>query len=187
MNVSRNVVLVDEQDNTIGLMPQDVAHHLDTPLHRGFSLYVFHKQGDLLLQQRAERKVTWGGFWSNSCCGHPREGESYLAAAARRFKEEVGIEVESIEKMVDYRYRFEYNGVAENEICPIIVGIVRNKEVRVNPVEIQNTRWTSWSDYLKEMKENGDTFSPWSKEQVKILSKNSRFRDWLSRHRIELR
>lgn len=182
-----NVVLVDEEDREIGITSKTDVHHQETSLHRGFSIYVFTPaQGKILIQRRNRSKVTWPGFWSNSCCGHPGQGESYLDAAARRVRKELGISIEAVEKMADYRYRFEYNHVAENEICPILVGLTNNEEIQPDSSEIEDAKWVSWSEYLRDMEQHGDIHSPWSREQVKILSQTPRFKEWLAKHHIEL-
>ena len=83
------VVLIDELDNPIGLMEKQEAHVAGL-LHRAFSVFVFNSKGQLLLQQRADEKYHSPGLWTNSCCSHPREGETYEEAAHRRLGEELG-------------------------------------------------------------------------------------------------
>jgi isopentenyl-diphosphate delta-isomerase type 1 len=114
------VVLVDEQDNELGIMPKALVHTDKTPLHRAFSVFLFDESGKVLVTQRALTKTTWPGIWSNSCCGHPAPGESYEAAIVRRVGQELGTAISSLEKVSDYRYRFERDGVVEHEICPCL-------------------------------------------------------------------
>ena len=85
--LDEQVVLVDEKDAEIGLMPKQEAHEKGL-LHRAFSVFIFNTRGEILLQQRASSKYHSPGLWSNSCCSHPREGEQVSAAAVRRLKEE---------------------------------------------------------------------------------------------------
>lgn len=185
--IGEMVVLVDEDDREIGIVPKATVHHQETPLHRGFSIYIFAlAHGKILVQRRNKKKVTWPGFWSNSCCGHPAENESYEEAAKRRVAQELNIDLQVIEKMADYRYRFEHNGIFENEVCPILVGLVKNEELQPDPAEIEDVRWQRWSEYLTDMEQNEDSYSPWSKEQVRILSKTPRFKEWLSGYDIKL-
>ncbi|MDP6586313.1 MAG: isopentenyl-diphosphate Delta-isomerase, partial [Anaerolineales bacterium] len=117
-------VLVNDQDEELGVVPKKTLHGADTPLHRGFSVYLFNTQGEVLVQQRKKEKITWGGFWSNSCCGHPAPGEQRENTVQRRSKEELGVDVTDVKEVSKYRYRFENNGVVENEVCPIFVGYV---------------------------------------------------------------
>ena len=137
------------------------------------------------MQQRSDSKRAWGGFWSNSCCGHPGLGEGREEAAKRRPKQELGIDVGNIAEIEPYRYRFEHNNVVENEICPIFAGTTDDV---VSPAksEVKSFKWLSWSDLLNDMKENKALYSPWSQEQVAILCKSKNFKNWLGKNAIHL-
>ena len=75
--VSRElVVLLDEHAQPIGTAPKASVHHRETPLHLGFSCYLFDPAGRVLLTQRALSKATWPGVWTNSYCGHPEPSSS---------------------------------------------------------------------------------------------------------------
>ena len=184
--LQEQTVLVNEQDQEVGMALKATLHTADTPLHRGFSLYLFTRQGEFLLQQRKKEKKTWGGFWSNSCCGHPGPGEGREQAIQRRTRQELGLSPKCVEKIADYRYRFEHNGVVENEVCPVFVGIAESKDLRLDKNEIEAVRWMPWSGFLKEIQECRDVYSPWSQEQAKILASSPRFHEWLSKHGIKL-
>src|SRR6185369_1582532 len=110
------VVLVNDKNKSLGTMEKLSAHSDKTPLHRAFSLFLFNKQGEFLLQQRAFHKKTWPGVWTNSVCGHPRLWERPIAAARRRLEFELGLkDVEIVMALPDYRYRAEKDGIVENE------------------------------------------------------------------------
>lgn len=40
-------------------------------LHRAFSTFLFNSEGKLLLQKRADTKITFPDCWTNTCCSHP--------------------------------------------------------------------------------------------------------------------
>lgn len=165
------VVLVDENDNPVGTAMKDEVHGKDTPLHRGFSVFLFDEKGRLLVQRRALSKQTWPGVWSNSCCGHPAPDESYEDAVRRRVKYELGCEVRDLKKVSDYRYRFERSGVVENEICPVYVGKVKSDEVKVSPQEVEEIDWFEWEEFLDELAENpGEKWSEWCREESLLVA-----------------
>lgn len=174
-NLSEHVVLVNENNEPIGTMPKSKVHSRETPLHRAFSVFIFHQDRKLLLQQRSKTKITWPLIWSNSCCGHPRPGESTIEAAKRRVKEELGIDIEQIEEMTPYRYKFTFNNIMENEICPILVGIT-SKEIKVNSNEINDFIWMDWDKFLAKITKYPDKYSPWCAEEALILSKLNKFK-----------
>jgi isopentenyl-diphosphate delta-isomerase len=168
------VVLVDEKNNILGTMPKFKVHQKETPLHRAFSVFLFNKEGELLIQQRSHKKKTWPLVWSNSCCGHPGLDESNVEAAKRRIKDELGVKVDNIQEVAYYRYKFSKDGIMENEICPILKGVVSG-ELNINKDEVESVKWIKWDEFLKEIENppagGKDKYSPWCIEQTKILNK----------------
>lgn len=169
------VVLVDAQNTVLGVSPKLEAHNANTPLHRGFSVFLFSSKGELLLQQRSHTKKTFPLIWSNSVCGHPMLNESNTDAAKRRLSYELGISnVEIFEAISDYRYKVCTDNICENEICPVLVCFT-NKKPAINKNEVEDLRWINWKDFLKETKDKDKKYSLWSKEEAKLLAKNEKF------------
>ncbi len=102
---SELLILVDQEDNTVGFLDKAACHDGKGLLHRAFSVFILNSQGEILLQKRSLEKRLWGGFWSNSCCSHPRKGERVVDAAKRRCQEELGIKVD-----LKFLYKFSYEG-----------------------------------------------------------------------------
>jgi isopentenyl-diphosphate delta-isomerase len=173
------VILVDEQNNVLGTMPKAKVHSAVTPLHRAFSSFLLRSNDRReLVQQRSVKKLTWPLMWSNSCCGHPGPSESNVDAARRRLKDELGLVPSMLEEVAPYRYCFTKDGVMENEICPILVGIVDQEPV-LNPDEVQAVRWMDWTAFLKATELSPEDYSEWCVEQAQILDRTQRFRDLL--------
>ena len=119
------VILVDKNDNQVGLMPKLEAHEKGV-LHRAFSIFIFNSKYELLLQKRASSKYHSGGLWTNTCCSHPREGEDTLDAANRRLDEEMGIKT-SLRKVYDFIYKAELdNQLTEHEFDHVFYGVFDN-------------------------------------------------------------
>ena len=145
------VVLVNEQNKIIGTKPKKEVHTKDTPLHRGFSLFLFNYKRELLLTRRALNKKTFPGVWTNTVCGHPGPRESNTVAARRRLKEELGIQVVGIKEVAAYRYRFsDANGIVENEICPILIAY-SERNPAANQQEVADWRWVKWEEFLEDL------------------------------------
>ncbi len=164
------VVLVDVHDVPIGTMEKDVVHTAHTPLHRGFSVFIFNDRGEVLLQRRSSFKQTWPLMWSNSCCGHPLPNESYEDAVRRRLSHELGInEVHHLElALPEFRYRAEREGIVENEICPVWVGYIQ-REPTINPHEVAEYRWADWRLFCAEITEYPERYSAWCGWEVAAL------------------
>jgi isopentenyl-diphosphate delta-isomerase len=163
------VVLVDEQNNQIGTAPKDTVHSDHTPLHRGFSLFLFNKNHELLLTCRAITKKTFPGVWTNTVCGHPAPGEDVAMAAKRRLKDELGVTVEDVKFVSPYRYTCtDTNGIMENEICPILVGFHDGDPIP-NRQEVGEWNWVVWEEFITETEHNPQGYSPWSVGETAIL------------------
>jgi len=175
------VVLVDEQNNELGTMEKLAAHSANTPLHRAFSLFLFDGKGELLVQQRSRFKKTWPLVWSNSCCGHPGPGESTENAIYRRLEDELGITEAQFEVVLPgYRYRFERDGIVENEICPVYAGRC-DQAPKPNPAEVEAVRYIGWTDFLNIAASGNKDYSEWSLDEALqlqealLLDKDKRF------------
>jgi isopentenyl-diphosphate Delta-isomerase len=121
MTTEKEVVLVNERDESLGTMEKMEAHRKGI-LHRAFSVFIFNSKGEMLLQQRASGKYHSGGLWTNACCSHPATGENVADAAARRLMEEMGFSV-SLKKIFDFIYRSEMaNGLTEHEFDHVFAG-----------------------------------------------------------------
>lgn len=173
------VVLVDEGNNVIGKALKSEVHTANTPLHRAFSVYIFNKKGELLLQQRSSKKKTWPLVWSNSCCGHPGPGEATEAAVYRRVKHELGIELGEIYNILpDFTYRAELDGIVEHEICPVFMAVV-DSEPKTNPDEVEAIRWVPWQVFVEEALAENAIYSPWCILEVQELVRNKKFNNLL--------
>lgn len=180
------VVLVDEQNVPIGTTPKSTVHSDRTPLHRGFSLFLFRSTGELLLQQRAATKKTWPFVWSNSCCGHPAMDEGPVDAARRRISDELGIRQAQIDVVLpDYRYRAERDGVVENEFCPVLVG-ASDEPLILNPDEVATVRWCTWKSFIEQIRNGSGGYSPWCVEEALLLDNNPLFRVTVKRLGIDV-
>lgn len=157
-----SLILVDSEDQVLGYASKDAAHNGSGILHRAFSLFIFNAKGALLLQQRGIDKRLWGGFWSNSVCSHPRQGESIEIASQRRLQEELGFSCP-----LEFLYRFEYQAEfgqlgSEHELCSVLIGHY-NGEVHPNSSEISDWRWITTAELERELKSQPDQFTPWFK------------------------
>jgi isopentenyl-diphosphate delta-isomerase len=158
------VVLVDRNDTAIGV-DEKMAAHLQGKLHRAVSVFVFDSRGRLLLQQRAAHKYHSGGLWSNTCCGHPRPGESPQVAASRRLREEMGLDCE-LRRSHTFQYRAEFsNALIEYEYDHVFLGR-SDAEPRQNPAEVSAWRWIEVPALVQEMADEPDRFTYWFRLSV---------------------
>lgn len=155
------VILVNEKDEQIGLMPKMEAHE-KAVLHRAFSVFVFNDKNELLLQQRAADKYHSPLLWANTCCSHQRDGESNLAAGKRRLQEEMGF-VCALEEKTSFIYKAPFdNGLTEHELDHIMVGF-HNENPIINREEVEAYKWMDIEDVKNDITLNPTIYTAWFK------------------------
>jgi len=152
---SEQLILVDEHDRQTGALDKSAAHDGNGVLHRAFSLFVFNAAGELLLQQRAASKRLWPLYWSNTCCSHPRDGETMDYAVTRRLEQELGMQAE-----LHYLYKFQYQAQfleigSEHELCSVYIGS------STDPAELD-----------RRLQAAPEDFTPWFRLEWQALSQN---------------
>jgi isopentenyl-diphosphate delta-isomerase len=175
---SEALILVDSEDRELGFLDKSAAHDGDGVLHRAFSLFIFDHQGRLLLQQRAPGKRLWPEFWSNSCCSHPRQGETMDVAIHRRLEQELGMTAE-----LHFAYKFEYQARfgdlgTEHELCWVYTGITDAAPV-INTTEIMDWRWIEPAELTAAIAADPARYTPWLKMEWERL--NAEFAERLPR------
>ncbi len=155
------VILVNENDDQIGLMPKQEAHEKGV-LHRAFSVFVFNDANELMLQQRAFDKYHSPRLWTNTCCSHQRDGESNIEAGKRRLKEEMGF-VTELSETTSFIYKAPFdNGLTEYEYDHILLGKY-NETPNINIEEVASWKWMPLEEVKIDIKSNPQNYTAWFK------------------------
>ncbi len=157
--MEEKVILVDTNDEPIGLMEKMEAHRLGL-LHRAFSVFVLNSKNEIMLQQRAAHKYHSPLLWTNTCCSHQRAGESNLEAGSRRLFEEMGFTT-PLKEHFHFIYKAPFdNGLTEHELDHVMVGY-SNEEPNINPDEVESWKWMSIEAVKADMQENPNEYTAW--------------------------
>ena len=161
------VILVDEKDNQLGLMPKMEAHE-KAVLHRAFSVFIFNSKGELMLQQRAAQKYHSPLLWTNTCCSHQRDGETNIEAGERRLVEEMGFKT-NLKEIFSFVYKAPFdNGLTEHELDHVMVGYFDGLP-EINPEEVASFKWMSLEAVNADIKLHPNLYTAW----FKIIFKES--------------
>lgn len=162
---SEQLILVDSNDQEIGVMSKADCHAGTGILHRAFSIFLFNSEGEMLLQRRSADKPLWPMYWSNSCCSHPRAGETVEIALQRRLQEELGVQCP-----LTFLYKFEYQASyspdgAERELCSVYLGSY-DGVIHVNDTEIAEIRYVTPENLAHDLAQSPDEYTPWFKMEL---------------------
>ncbi|MDN3708034.1 isopentenyl-diphosphate Delta-isomerase [Myroides ceti] len=155
------VVLVDEKDVQIGLMPKLEAHE-KALLHRAFSVFILNDKNEIMLQQRAAGKYHSPLLWTNTCCSHQRENETNIEAGKRRLQEEMGFSV-PLKELFSFIYKAPFdNGLTEHEFDHVMIGYYNEAPV-VNSEEVESWKWMTIEAIKEDMQKHKQLYTEWFK------------------------
>lgn len=159
MGAEEEIILVNERDEPTGVASKMLVHEKGW-LHRAFSVFVFDKEGRLLLQRRADGKYHCGGLWTNTCCSHPRPGEETERAAHRRLQEEMGFDTE-LEKIFHFTYKAPFdNGLTEHEFDHVFAGEYEGP-LHPDPEEVGAYDYQHLYKIGQRIQQEPEVFTPW--------------------------
>ena len=159
--MEEQVILVNEKDEPIGLMGKMEAHEKGL-LHRAFSVFVFNSKQEVLLQQRAACKYHSPNLWTNTCCSHPRAGETNQQAGERRLQEEMGLQV-PLREVFSFIYKAPFdNGLTEHEYDHVLVGY-SDAQPQINPEEVASWKWLSLEAIKEDILQAPEQYTAWFK------------------------
>ncbi|MEZ7497235.1 isopentenyl-diphosphate Delta-isomerase [Flavobacterium sp. Arc3] len=159
--IEENVILVNKDDEQIGLMPKLEAHE-KAILHRAFSVFVLNSKNEIMLQQRAHHKYHSPLLWTNTCCSHQREGESNIEAGSRRLFEEMGFKTD-LKELFHFIYKAPFdNGLTEHELDHVMIGYSDESPV-INPEEVEAWKWMAIDEVKNDMQKHPEIYTVWFK------------------------
>ena len=145
--------------------------------HRAFSLFLFNTRNELLMQQRSDKKITFPGLWTNTCCSHPEHIPSEMdtrnhyigprRAAQRRTAFEMNINLDLLDLNCGARILYYAPAdptFAEHELDYIIFAKKQLPHFEPNPDEVKNSEWVGLNDladFIAEKEGHGEGITPW--------------------------
>ena len=159
--IEEQVILVNEQDEPIGLMNKMEAHE-KAVLHRAFSVFILNDKIEVMLQQRAHHKYHSPLLWTNTCCSHQRAGETNIEAGKRRLFEEMGFKAE-LKELFHFIYKAPFdNGLTEHELDHVMIGYYNGEPV-INDDEVESWKWMTIEAIKEDMILNPEAYTVWFK------------------------
>lgn len=165
--------VVDEYNRTIGRQLRGKCH-TEGLYHRAVYCFVFDTEGDLLLQQRADRKKIGPGEWDLSLAEHLQPGERYVEAVVRGLKEELGISIIQSDlqgPLSPFHKRIlEIPGVVKDVEFVEAYRLDNWKgELQTDPDEVQKVRWVPLEKLYQEVEDQPEVFTAWLRGELGML------------------
>ena len=156
---NQQIALVDTEDNIIGYEDKNIVHQKGL-LHRAFSVFIFNRKGEMLIQQRAKTKYHSPLLWTNACCSHLIKGSTMEKSLHKRLQFEMGFDTN-----VEYKFKFTYkikfaNGLTEYETDHVYFGNW-DGNIILNPEEATRCKWVNVSDLKNDIKQNRHKYTYW--------------------------
>ena len=148
--------IVTDEDIVTGQQMRSTVHQKGLQ-HRGVHVFLFTQDGKMLVQKRSADRAASPSMLDCSVSEHVKAGESYLDAAMRGMKEEMGVDGIEIKPLVKFQMNY---GINDNEISTLYEGIVDPSKVKFDPVEIEQIAYYSL-DEIKGMMKDESIFCGW--------------------------
>ena len=162
-----NVILVDKNNNPIGLCEKLTAHRKGL-LHRAFSILIYNEKREILLQKRSKTKYHTPGLWTNTCCSHPLNNETYTEATHRRLMEEMGMTCNLNEDFSFIYFSKLNSNLYEHEHDTVFLGET-NAIPKINKIEVSEFKYINYYELKNEIKLMPNNFTPWFKTIIHKL------------------
>ena len=145
--------------------------------HRSVGVWLYTKEGDILLQKRSLLKDTNPGRWQMSVAGHVTSGDSVHSTILNEAAEELGLSSESLAKLqflgllasqehgstdrfgeyLDAEYKFIYLCETDREIA-----------LTLNALEISEVRWEPIETVFANFKGGNPAYCPMTVEYAEF-------------------
>ena len=149
--------VVDEHDAVIGSCP--ARECLDKGLlHRALLVFLANPHGEVYLQKRASNLLFYPGHWSASVTGHVSSGETYLQAAKREVREELGIDCELTELGKFMTPKWKVGDKTEWEFITVFQGS-SSSEITLSD-ETEEGKFVSQEEFKQLVESKPEIFTP---------------------------
>ncbi|RJP53271.1 MAG: NUDIX domain-containing protein [Anaerolineaceae bacterium] len=156
--------IVNDEDMVTHQELRSTVHKLGLQ-HRGAHVFLFTKDGKMLVQKRSADRASSPSMLDCSVSEHVKAGEGYREAALRGLKEEMGVEGIEIKPLKKFRMNY---GVNDNEISELYEGLVDPDLVKFDPIEIESVHYYDVAELQKMMQDNNKIFCGWFVELLNL-------------------
>ena len=154
------VDIVDAEDKILGGTTLDECYSKGL-LHRAVTIYAWNKKGQVLLQRRSLSDDWFPGYWTASCTGHVRHGETWREASHRELQEELGLKIDDLALLFNYVVPpIRYGKLIESEMMYVVETNIGEPEITIDPTEVEEVRFFSPREFKDFFETNQSLITP---------------------------
>lgn len=169
--------IVDSKGKPIGKSELKSIIHQKGYYHHTAHLWLYTKQGEILLSQRSAKKSICPLMWDVSVAGHIDAGETPKQAAIRETKEEIGLTlIESDLNPIGVFECFQSykNGIVDNEFHNTFIAHLMEPLSKLQPQEeeveaLKLVTLQHFESLIKSIGNNGNHFVPSNKMYYELI------------------
>lgn len=168
INPQELIFCVDEHNNPIDPMPRDIAHEQGV-WHRTVHIYVFNKEGELLVQLRSPYMTSNANKWDSRFGGHVLAGKSYDETAKDELTEELGLTGQELVPVFTSTHENGTNREFSQSYILKFKDVIPAMHFADN--EVVETRWMTLQQVKQAMLDNPDKWTSNAKRFEAVCEK----------------
>lgn len=175
--MDEKIDIVTKEGEPTGKIALKSEAHKNGWYHNTIHLWLYTKQGEILLQQRSHKKTIHPLLWDVSVAGHIDTGETFIEAALRETKEEIGLQLDtkSLQKIGSFLHETNYGDIQDNEFHQVYIAELKVDVNQLQPQEdeVEALKLVSFSEFetLLEQSEINNHFIPTNKSYYRVVIK----------------
>ncbi|WP_299116417.1 NUDIX domain-containing protein [uncultured Winogradskyella sp.] len=126
--------------------------------HNTIHVWLYTSIGEILLQQRSHKKKIYPLLWDVSAAGHIDAGETFIEAAIRETKEEIGLQIAAKEliKIGTFLHETSYQTIQDNEFHQVYISELKTELYQLKPQEdeVEALKLVTFNEYEALLKES---------------------------------
>ncbi|MFD1061966.1 NUDIX domain-containing protein [Winogradskyella litorisediminis] len=151
--MDERIDIVDSEGIPTGKTALKSEIHKNGWYHNTIHLWLYNANNEILLQQRSHKKVIYPLLWDVSVAGHIDAGESFIEAALRETKEEIGLQLKAddLVKIGTRLHKSIYNdgAIKDFEFHQIYISEIKVNLEDLTPQkdEVEALKFVSFKDF----------------------------------------
>ncbi|MDN3493164.1 NUDIX hydrolase [Winogradskyella bathintestinalis] len=171
--------IVDKSGKPTGQIALKSEAHSKGLYHNTVHVWLYTSKAEILLQQRSHKKTIYPLLWDVSVAGHIDAGETFIEAALRETKEEIGLRLEpnDLKHIGVFLHETSYadGQIQDNEFHQVFIAELKTplNQLNIQEAEVEALKLVSLEEFkiLLENSKTNNHFVTNNADYYKFISK----------------